>query len=73
MSEEAEKAYTDEYARVEGIKLEPNNIHYNSGKRATNKLLLNSFWGKFGENSNHGIIKLICHRTVQSSGTPTIR
>ena len=59
MTDEAKADYMDEYARVEGIKLDPANIGYNSGKRATNKLLLNSFWGKFGENSNHDVTQLI--------------
>ena len=59
MSDEAKTAYVNEYEETEGIKLDRSNIEYNSGKRATNKLLLNSFWGKFGENNNHDITKLI--------------
>ena len=59
MSAEEKQAYLDDYQNVEGISLDSDNIAYNSGKRATNKLLLNSFWGKFGENNNHTITKLI--------------
>jgi hypothetical protein len=58
MSYEAQTEYIDQYEEVEGIKLDRENISYNSGKRATNKLLLNSFWGKFGENNNHRTHKL---------------
>ena len=56
---DAEKAeYISQYEAVEGIRLDAQNIQYNAGKRATNKLLLNSFWGKFGENNNHRVHKL---------------
>ena len=58
MSDEAKADYISQYHRVEGIRLEPQNISYNPGKRATSKLLLNSFWGKFGENNNHRAHKL---------------
>ena len=59
MTDEEKRLYVEDYARTEGVKLDPENISYNSGKRATNKLLLNSFWGKFGENSNHAISKVV--------------
>ena len=61
MSAEEKRAYIRAYASAEGVDLDADNISYNSGKRATNKLLLNSFWGKFGENSDHTITKLITH------------
>ena len=59
MSSEDKENYIAEYAQVEGIQLDSTNIAYNSGKRATNKLLLNSFWGKFGENTDHETTQLI--------------
>jgi hypothetical protein len=46
-----EKArYVSQYKEKEGISLDPNLITKNPGRKATAKLLLNSFWGKFGEN-----------------------
>jgi len=59
MSDEEKAEYIRQYEAVEGIRLDEANISYNPGKRATNKLLLNSFWGKFGENNNHRTHKLV--------------
>ena len=42
-------AYTNR-KNLEGIALEPSLIQKNPGRKATAKLMLNSFWGKFGEN-----------------------
>ena len=36
----------------EGIKLNLENISYNQGRRQMCKILLNSFWGKFGQQEN---------------------
>ena len=58
ISDQQKTSYIQTYEEVEGVKLEPEKIAYNSGKRATNKLLLNSFWGKYGEKNNHRIHKL---------------
>lgn len=41
-----------EYARHEGIQLEQDNIAVNPGRKAVAKVMLNSFWGKFGEADN---------------------
>ena len=41
-----------EYEQREGIKLDPQLIVKNPGRKATAKLMLNSFWGKFGERMN---------------------
>ena len=47
----ADKAqYVWLYKQKEGIELDPNLIKRNPGRKATAKLMLNSFWGKFGEN-----------------------
>ena len=49
-TEEKKTQYVAEYANKEGIHLEPEKIEKNPGRKATAKLMLNSFWGKFGEN-----------------------
>ena len=38
----------------EGIKLDKTNIESNPGKTSVAKLLLNTLWGKFGQNENLG-------------------
>ena len=47
---EKKTQYVRDYATKEGIHLEPEKIEKNPGRKATAKLMLNSFWGKFGEN-----------------------
>jgi len=42
--------YVQQYRQKEGIALDPAMIQKNPGRKATAKLMLNSFWGKFGEN-----------------------
>ncbi|KAJ8019081.1 hypothetical protein HOLleu_42562 [Holothuria leucospilota] len=49
-TEEDKKAYIDDYERREGVRLET--IEKNEGKRCLAKLMLNSFWGKFGQRCN---------------------
>jgi len=50
---EAKKSqYLQEYEEAEGIKLERDKVRKNPGRKATAKLMLNSFWGKFGEKQN---------------------
>ena len=50
MTVEEKKAYVEEYERIEGIRVDSNNI---LGKRTTNKLL---FWDKFWEfNRNYKV------------------
>ena len=48
--------------QCEGIDLDPQHIVKNAGQKATAKLMLNSFWGKFGEN--------LCKPTTQVVTTP---
>jgi hypothetical protein len=43
--------YIRDYHEKEGILLDYNNIKNNPGLRALAKLILNSFWGKFGQRS----------------------
>lgn len=40
------------YEKKEGLRLDPEKIEVNPGLRSLAKLLLNSFWGKFGQNMN---------------------
>ena len=49
-TQEKKDRYVADYATKEGIHLEPAKIVKNPGRKATAKLMLNSFWGKFGEN-----------------------
>ena len=40
------------YNELEGIALDMEKIEKNLGRKVTAKLILNSFWGKFGEQVN---------------------
>ena len=42
--------YVNNYKRRESIDLDPDFIEKNPGRKATSKLMFNSFWGKFAEN-----------------------
>ena len=59
MSAEEKKRYIDEYDKVEGIRLSEADIGYNPGKRTTFKMLLNAFWGKWGQASSHRVHQLV--------------
>ena len=52
-------SYIRDYHEKEGILLDYNNIKKNPGLRALAKVMLNSFWGKFGQRSNMPRIKYI--------------
>ena len=49
--------YLDLYKEREGITLE--NVEKNPGRKQVAKLMLNSFWGKFGEKSNKPVTQQI--------------
>ena len=49
---EKRQDYIANYLRHENIQLDPEKIEKNPGKRSTAKLMMNSFWGKFGERQN---------------------
>ena len=49
------------YKQKEGIDLDPNLIVKNPGRKAIAKLMLNSFWGKFGENLHKPITEVVHH------------
>ncbi|XP_052125924.1 uncharacterized protein LOC127749915 [Frankliniella occidentalis] len=46
---EAQQKYVEEILKCEGITIDPNKMEYNPALRQLSKLMLNSFWGKFGE------------------------
>ncbi|CAH1240722.1 Hypp6078 [Branchiostoma lanceolatum] len=48
----AEERYLTDYAENEGIMLNRDQVAINPGMRALAKLMLNSFWGKFGQRNN---------------------
>ena len=49
-TEEQKQRYREQYQAREDIVLNSQRIEKNPGRKATAKLMLNSFWGKFGEN-----------------------
>ena len=61
-TEEQKQQYVRDYQAKEGITLDPLLIEKNPGRKATAKLMLNSFWGKFGEN--------IHKKTIEAVTTP---
>ncbi len=44
--------YVEEFYQREGIRLEPDKIEKNPGRRSLAKMMLNSFWGKYGQRGN---------------------
>ena len=51
-SKDQKQQYIDNYYDHEGVLLDHSKIEKNPGLRALAKLMLNSFWGKFGQRSN---------------------
>ena len=51
-TEDKKDQYRRNYLEHQGIELDADKIAKNPGRKATAKLMLNSFWGKFGENLN---------------------
>ena len=51
-TDEKKTNYLQEYKDHEGIQLDPVKIEKNPGLRSLAKLMLNSFWGKFGQRPN---------------------
>ena len=51
-TEEKRRTYLDDYKAHEGIELDPAKVEKNPGLRSLAKLMLNSFWGKFGQRLN---------------------
>ena len=59
MTVQEKRLYIEEYETVEGIKLSESDIAFNPGKRITFKMLLNAFWGKWGEASSHRVHQVV--------------
>ena len=51
-TEEKKRDYIERFEAREGIRLDNGEIKKNPGLKATAKLMLNSFWGKFGQREN---------------------
>ena len=51
-TEERKREYIERFQAREGIELDYGKIKKNPGLKATAKLMLNSFWGKFGQREN---------------------
>ena len=51
-TEEKREEYLQDYEKNQGIKLDSSKIEKNPGLRSLAKLMLNSFWGKFGQRPN---------------------
>ena len=52
VTDEEKQRYIDDYFNQEGISLDKTKIEKNEGMRSLAKLMLNSFWGKFGQREN---------------------
>lgn len=57
-TEAQKQQYIHDYEAKEGIKLDYGNIKYNAGLRSLAKMMLNSMWGKFGQQLNKTQIKV---------------
>ena len=51
--------YLDDYQAKEGIALDPDKIDKNPGRRSLAKMMLNSFWGKYGQQGNKSQVESI--------------
>ena len=51
-TDEKKRDYIKRFKKKEGIRLDFGKIEKNPGLKATAKLMLNSFWGKFGQREN---------------------
>lgn len=52
IDDKSKAEYIALYKENEGIELDPAEIEYNPGMRSLAKIILNSFWGKFGQRSD---------------------
>ena len=52
VTKEKKQQYLSQYREKEGIDLDYESIQKNPGRKQTAKLMLNSFWGKFGQRPN---------------------
>jgi len=59
VTEEEKDNYINKFYKQEGIILDKDKISYNPGIRSVMKLLLNSFWGRLGMQTNVSKVKYI--------------
>ena len=59
VTEQHKNQYIRDYKRKEGIVLDRTKIEKNPGLRSLAKLMLNSFWGKFGQRDNMPQVELV--------------
>ena len=55
----SQQQYIDNYRDKEGITLEADKIQKNPGRRSLAKMMLNSFWGKYGQQRNKRQVEAI--------------
>ncbi|XP_070521947.1 uncharacterized protein [Cardiocondyla obscurior] len=70
VDDKSKERYLREYENIEGITLDKNNIARNPGLHSVAKLCLNSFWGKFGQQSNLPKTEII--NTYQHTANPCL-
>ena len=58
-TEDKKRGYREDYLHAQGILLEDEFLVKNPGRKATAKLMLNSFWGKFGENLDKSSVEAV--------------
>ena len=63
-TDEQKQQYVCDYQAKEGIALDPLLIEKNPGRKAMAKLMLNSFWGKFGENLHKKTTEALPHQLI---------
>jgi hypothetical protein len=49
---EQKRSYAEDIEENEGVQLNLSNVNFNAGRRQMAKILLNSFWGKWGQREN---------------------
>lgn len=59
ITEQEKDNYIEKFFEQEGITLDKDKIEYNAGIRSVMKLLLNSFWGRLGMQTNVSKVKYI--------------
>ena len=59
VTEQQKEKYIADYLQHEGIRLDPTKIQKNEGLRSLAKLMLNSHWGKFGQNADKSKITYV--------------
>ena len=67
---EQKRDYILRYQEREGIRLDIASIAKNPGRKATAKLMLNSFWGKFGEQINKPTTVTVQTPPICSASSP---